>query len=37
VIATVLEAQFGLTSTQLNKVLPNGPKPNRDLRGLVRV
>lgn len=37
IIATVLEAQFGLTSTQLSKVVPNGPRPSRELNGLIRL
>lgn len=37
VISAVLESQFGLTSTQLDKVLPNGPKPSREMRELMRV
>jgi uncharacterized protein (DUF1501 family) len=37
VIAAVLESQFGLSSTQLNKVIPKGPKPRRDIREIVRV
>jgi uncharacterized protein (DUF1501 family) len=37
VISTVLEAQFGLTSTQLSKVIPNAPRANQELRGLIRV
>jgi uncharacterized protein (DUF1501 family) len=37
VISTVLEAQFGLTSTQLGKVIPNAPRANQELRGLIRV
>ena len=35
VISAVLEAQFGLTETQLNKVLPNLPRENQELRGLI--
>ena len=37
VISTVLETQFGLTSTQLSKVIPNPPRANQELRGLIRV
>jgi uncharacterized protein (DUF1501 family) len=37
IIATVLQAQFGLTSTQLSKVVPNGPRPSRELNGLIRL
>jgi uncharacterized protein (DUF1501 family) len=37
IIATVLEAQFGLTSTQLSKVVPNGPRPSREVNGLIRL
>jgi uncharacterized protein (DUF1501 family) len=37
IIATVLEAQFGLTSTQLSKVVPNGPRPSREFNGLIRL
>jgi uncharacterized protein (DUF1501 family) len=36
VISTVLEAQFGLTSTQLSKVIPNAPRVNQELSGLIR-
>jgi uncharacterized protein (DUF1501 family) len=36
VISALLEAQFALTSTQLNKVIPKGPKPSRELREIVR-
>jgi uncharacterized protein (DUF1501 family) len=36
VISTALDAQFSLTSTQLNRVIPNAPKANQDLRGLIR-
>ena len=36
IISVVLESQFGLTSTQLNKVIPHGPKPTRDAREMVR-
>jgi uncharacterized protein (DUF1501 family) len=36
VISAVLEEQFGLTETQLNKVLPNRPRVNQELRGLIR-
>ena len=36
VISVVLESQFGLTSSQLNKVIPRGPKPTRDTREMVR-
>jgi uncharacterized protein (DUF1501 family) len=35
VISTVLEAQFALTSTQMARVIPNGPKGNQRLRGLI--
>ena len=27
IIATVLQAQFGLTTTQISKVVPNTPSP----------
>jgi uncharacterized protein (DUF1501 family) len=37
VISAVLESQFGLTSNQLDKVLPNGPKPRREMREMMRV
>ena len=37
IIATVLEGQFGLTTTQLSRVLPNGPRPSRELTGLLRL
>jgi uncharacterized protein (DUF1501 family) len=36
VISAVLESQFGFSTTQLNKVIPNGPKPSRDIREIVR-
>lgn len=36
VIAAVLEAQFGLSSTQLARVIPKGPKPSRETREMVR-
>ena len=36
VISAVLETQFGLTTTQLMKVVPNGPKPTRDAREIFR-
>lgn len=36
VISAVLEYQFGLSTTQLNKVIPNGPKLSRDIREIVR-
>ena len=36
VISAVLEAQFSLTSTQLNKVIPNAPTESQGLRGLIR-
>jgi uncharacterized protein (DUF1501 family) len=37
VISAALEAQFGLTSAQLDKVVPKGPKPSRDMREMIRV
>ena len=36
VIATVLEAQFGLNSTELNRVIPKAPKTDQKLRNLIR-
>ena len=36
IIATVLQAQFGLTTTQLSKIVPNGPRPGRELTTLIR-
>jgi uncharacterized protein (DUF1501 family) len=36
VISTLLEAQFGLSSTHLDKVIPKGPKPSRDMREMMR-
>lgn len=36
VIAAILESQFELSSTQLDKVLPKGPKPSREMRELIR-
>jgi uncharacterized protein (DUF1501 family) len=36
VIAAVLESQFGLSSTQLGKVIPKGPKPRRDTRKIIQ-
>jgi uncharacterized protein (DUF1501 family) len=35
VISAVLEAQFGLSSTELLKVIPNSPKDSQELRGLI--
>ncbi len=35
VISAVLESQFGLSTTQLSKVIPNGPKLSRDIREVV--
>ncbi|MBI4524945.1 MAG: DUF1501 domain-containing protein [Deltaproteobacteria bacterium] len=32
VISALLESQFGLTTTQLEKVVPKGPKPPREIR-----
>lgn len=37
VIAAVLEPQFGLSRTQLEKILPKGPKPSGEIRELIRV
>jgi uncharacterized protein (DUF1501 family) len=37
VIAAVLESQFGLSSTQLGKVIPTGPKPRRGIREIMGV
>ncbi len=37
VIAAVLEPQFRLNRTQLDKVIPKGPKPSREIRELMRV
>jgi uncharacterized protein (DUF1501 family) len=36
VISAVLEGQFGLTSAQLDKALPKGPKPSRQMREIIR-
>ena len=36
VIGAVLESQFSLTSTQLNKVLPTSPSPEKEQRDLIR-
>lgn len=36
VISAVLEGQFGLTSMQLDKVLPKGPRPSREMREMMR-
>jgi uncharacterized protein (DUF1501 family) len=36
-ISAALEAQFGLSSSQLDKVLPRGPKPSRETREMLRV
>jgi uncharacterized protein (DUF1501 family) len=36
VISAVLESQFGFSTTQLNIVIPNGPKPSRDIREIMR-
>ena len=37
IVSAVLESQFGLSSTQLGKVIPKGPKPSRDIREVVRI
>jgi uncharacterized protein (DUF1501 family) len=37
VISAVLEAQFGLSSTQLDKVIPKGPKPSREMKEIIRL
>ncbi len=37
IITTVLQAQFGLTSSQLSKAIPNGPRPSRELSELIRL
>jgi uncharacterized protein (DUF1501 family) len=37
IIATVLEHHFGLTTSQVDRVLPTRPKPSGLLRGLIRV
>ena len=37
VISAVLEAQFALTGTQLDKVLPKGPTPGGEMRAMMRV
>ena len=36
IIAIVLQSQFGLTTTQLSKIVPNGPRPGRQLTTLIR-
>jgi uncharacterized protein (DUF1501 family) len=36
VIAALLEGQFALTATQLNKVIPKGPRPGREIREIVQ-
>jgi uncharacterized protein (DUF1501 family) len=36
IIATILQSQFGLTTTQLSKIVPNGPRPGRELTKLIR-
>ena len=36
VVGTVLEGQFGLTTSQLNRVLPARPKPGGAVNGLIR-
>jgi uncharacterized protein (DUF1501 family) len=36
VIAAVIQSQFGLTTTQISRVLPKGPKPSRQFADLVR-
>lgn len=37
VVVATLEAQFGLSGTQLEKVIPKGPKPSREIREIIRV
>jgi uncharacterized protein (DUF1501 family) len=37
VISAVLEAQFGLSGAQLEKVIPKGPKPSREMRAMIRI
>ena len=37
VISALLESQFGLTTAQLAKVLPNGPRPSREMGALIRL
>lgn len=37
VISAILEPQFGLSGAQLDKVIPKGPKPSREIRELMRV
>jgi len=36
IIATVLQSHFALTASQLAKVVPNGPRPSREISGLIR-
>jgi uncharacterized protein (DUF1501 family) len=36
VIAAVIQSQFGLTTRQISRVLPKGPKPSRQFADLVR-
>jgi len=36
VIGAVVESQFGLTSAQLDKVIPRAPKPSREMREMMR-
>ena len=36
VISALLEAQFGLTATQVNKVIPKAPRPGRGIRDIMQ-
>jgi uncharacterized protein (DUF1501 family) len=36
VISALLESQFGLTATQVNKVIPKAPRPSQELREMVQ-
>jgi uncharacterized protein (DUF1501 family) len=36
IISAVLQAQFGLNSTQMEKVIPKAPKPGRDITEIIR-
>jgi len=36
IIATALQSQFELTTTQLSKIVPNGPRPSRELTTMIR-
>ena len=37
VISAVLQSQFDLSNSQLDKVIPKGPKPSREIREMIRI